>query len=236
MRAVVQQSEPLSFRNWKRLNTATPQNLKYNHLPGPIKDEIKQSLLQEQGYLCGYTLQRLSAISACHIEHIIPQTQSPSLALDYANMLACFPADGGARQYGFGAPLKAGTHVFLHHNFISPHYAGCEAHFCYQKTGAVTAVDTAAQETIEILRLNHPTLQEFRRSAIQTYGLSLRSRGLRSKQRPLSATAARRLAQQVLQPDAQGRLEPYCVALAQVALNYAEQEDKRSQRLRKHGS
>lgn len=29
-----------------------------------------------------------------------------------------------------------------------------------------------------------------------------------------------------------GRLEPFCVALSQIALKYADQEEKRSQRLR----
>lgn len=83
----------------------------------------------------------------------------------------------------------------------------------------------------------HDRLCELRRSAAQAWGLVLSPRGMRSSRRHLkSAAEARRFAAEVLQPDAQGQLEPFCVALSQIALKYAEQEEKRSQRLRSgHG-
>jgi hypothetical protein len=79
-------------------------------------------------------------------------------------------------------------------------------------------MDAAVQGTIDRVQLCHDRLCELRRSAAQAWGLVLSPRGMRSRRQLKSA--------------AEARLEPFCVALSQVALKYAEQEEKRSQRVR----
>ncbi len=231
MRHIVQGTEPLVLRKWKKDNAKTPQNLTYRAFPE--KDKVKEALLKEQGYLCAYTLRRLSSVEDCHIEHIQPQNVVPGLDLDYANMAACFPKDGGDTSYGYGAPVKGGQPVDLGDNFISPHQSGCEQRFSYAATGEITSVnnDPAVSSTISILKLDHPELAELRRAAMEAHGLSLRRGTSRRTSKPKSAAEARRFAQEVILPDGKGRLEPFCIALAQVALVYAEREEKRAQRM-----
>lgn len=77
-----------------------PQNLDYGNLPTPVKEAVKAALLVEQGYLCAYTLQRLAVASDCHIEHVEPPNAAPDKSLDYANMAACWPDNGGSVTRG----------------------------------------------------------------------------------------------------------------------------------------
>lgn len=180
----------------------------------------------------------VAVVNDCHFEHVEPQNAARGKSLDYANMVACWPANGGDKFSGYGAPVKDGAAVRLNVDFVSPHSPGCEARFVYEASGAVRPreADAAAQGTIDLVKLCHEQLCELRRRAAQASGIVISARGMRSQSRLKSAAAARRFAADVLQPDAQGRLEPFCVALSQIALKYAEQEEKRSQRLRSgHG-
>lgn len=50
------------------------------------KDDIKQALLLEQGYICAYCMRRIKK-EKMTIEHYIPQAADEGLALEYHNML-----------------------------------------------------------------------------------------------------------------------------------------------------
>ena len=239
MRFIAKQGTPPALKDWMReMRRDAPQNLSYGNLPTAVKDEVKQALLTEQGHLCAYTLRKLRSIGDCHIEHVEPQNAAPGKDLDYANMAACVPKDGGDTSVGYGAPTKAGQAVALNVDFVSPHMQGCSARFQFEANGDVRAApgDAAALGTISTLKLNHAELVDLRRSALQAHGLAVTVRTTRTTRQLKSAAEARRFAVEVLRPDASGQLEPYCVALAQVALAYADQEDARAQRLRgQHG-
>jgi uncharacterized protein (TIGR02646 family) len=232
VRSIIKLAQPAALRNWKLDNQDSPQNLTYQNLDSATKDQIKHHLLIEQGYLCAYTMLRLESVSSCHIEHIQAQTHAPQLSLEYTNMAACYPANGG-NPCGYGAPFKAGNAVVLNRNFVSPHGPNVNERFTFNTKGYVTAAegDEAAEQTISLLALNDKSLQELRAQALQAHGIGLHRNKLRTPRRTLSAAAARRFSQQILSPDANGYLEPFCVALSQAARQFAEQEEKRAARL-----
>ncbi|MFZ2302108.1 MAG: retron system putative HNH endonuclease [Gallionella sp.] len=235
MRSITQSAEPVDLTNWKQTMQSSPQNLNYDNLQSEEKDAIKASLLKEQGYLCAYTMLRLRDVSDCHIEHIQPQSATaPGIDLDYTNMVACFPKDGGNVTHGYGAPVKAGLSVTPNSNFVSPHSPNCEQRFLYSGKGHVCAAadDVAANQTIQTLRLNHNTLVDLRRRAIEAHGLTLRHSSARRPRALKSAAEARRFAAEVMQFGADNCLEPFCVALSQVALEYAAKEETRARRMR----
>lgn len=72
-----------------------PQSLAvYKKIPGAYydgytrKEEIRQKLLEEQGYLCAYCMRRIKSTSDVTIEHYIPQSKLDEImALNYKNML-----------------------------------------------------------------------------------------------------------------------------------------------------
>lgn len=239
MRTITQAPEPRSLREWKREQQRNaPQNLSYANLPTHINTDIKQALLKGQGHLCAYTQRRITAPSECHIEHVVPQNQAPDLSLDYHNMLACFPSNGGDTSPGYGAPIKSGTHVSLGVNFVSPYAAGCDVRFVFDHKGQIHSKtnDQAAQDTIDCLHLNHVQLVELRQRALSAHGLTLRTTDLRSRRGAprLTAKQATTLATTVLRADAQNQFEPFCNAISQVSAAYAKRELARSARMKNH--
>lgn len=74
--------EPSSLTEYKRLSNAT-----YQDFQG--KDDIRESLLKEQGFLCAYCMRRIS-IDKMRIEHWHPEHDlTEKERLDYGNMLGC---------------------------------------------------------------------------------------------------------------------------------------------------
>ncbi|MDD5385371.1 MAG: TIGR02646 family protein [Gallionella sp.] len=234
MRSIAKSAEPVELASWKQAMQTSLQNLNYDNLPSNVKDLVKAHLLKEQGYLCAYTMLRLHDVADCHIEHIRPQNDAPELDLDYSNMAACFPKNGGDVSHGYGAPVKAGIPITPNNNFVSPHSPNSELRFLYDTKGCVCAAagDAAANQTIQTLRLNHDTLVDLRSRAIEAHGLTLRRSSARSSRALKSAAEARRFAIEVMQFGTDGYLESFCVALSQAALDYANKEEARAQRMR----
>ncbi len=55
-----------------------------------IKQEIRDSLVKEQGYLCAYCMQRIEPNERqMRVEHWLCQANYPDKQLDYTNMLGC---------------------------------------------------------------------------------------------------------------------------------------------------
>jgi uncharacterized protein (TIGR02646 family) len=221
-------AEPPRLRRWKKANAQAPEQLRYANVPGPAREELRNRLLREQGYLCAYTMRRIETISDGHIEHISPQSRHPEKDVAYDNMLYCFP---GAQQTqcDFGALKKSGEDVTAA-NFVSPLDRACEARFSYGLSGeakATNAADAAALGTIGILNLNHKELVELRRSAVR--GLPL----FRKAAKAISAAKARRLVRDIMHADGAGHFEPFCIAVRHVAEAYAKQSESRADRVKR---
>ena len=222
MRYIVKQGEPHALRNWKRENRHTPENLHYEGGGFP-REAVREALLAEQHYLCAYTLRTLKSTADCHIEHLLPQSRGIAAeTIDYSNMLACYPAANTKTACGFGAQAKA-DYDPGRQPFCSPLRAEVERVLRFRENGEIEACSQDAAATIDVLRLNHPALVRDRRAAVQGW--------LRPGARPLSAAQARRLAEHIRRPDGSGRLSAYCEAVAQVAIKYAEREEKRAARM-----
>ncbi|MCK0505752.1 retron system putative HNH endonuclease [Aromatoleum anaerobium] len=216
--------EPRELLDWKRQNRASPQNLTYTGGGFP-REAVKHALMVEQHHLCAYTMRGLKSAADCHIEHVLPQARkNPEETIDYHNMLACYPGSNSKTVCEFGAHAK-GDYDPERGPFCSPLHKATPSKFRFSETGEVTGRDDVAQATIEVLRLNHPILVHDREAAIRG--------GLKpGRRRQFSAAAARRLAAEVRKPDFEGRLRPYCEAIAQAALKYADKEERKARRLR----
>lgn len=236
MRSIRKGHESRALIDWKRQNASTPENLHYEGGGFP-REAVRQSLLQEQFHLCAYTMKRLATVAecqmqghdtrqSCHIEHIKPQSRGvPAETIDYQNMVACFPPANHKTACDYGATFKA-DYDPGQSPFVSPLSVEVERQFAFDSRGVVQGVTPAGEATVRVLNLNHPSLVQARQSVIRGY-LEPRTG------KPLSAAQARRLSERVMQPDAENRLEPFCVAIASAARAYAERAERRSNRLRK---
>lgn len=205
MRSIKKGAEPRALIEWKRENRDTPHNLYYGKGSSFPSEAVRQALLKEQFHLCAYTLRRLPTAAqcrvkgqgtqfSCHIEHVLSQKHHKAQSVAYNNLVACYPSSQTKVACGYGAVEK------------------------------VEGLSPEAAQTIEVLKLNHPTLVNDRAAVIKG---RLKPRGT-----PVSAATARRMADEVDTPDAQHCLPEYCEALKQQAERHARQLEKRAARVR----
>lgn len=144
--------------------------------------DVEDNLFAEQGGICAYTGIRLGLQPAnssfqrprdvgFHIEHLTPQQHCEYGGdADYANMIACWPRPNiriepeyGARKKGNWPPPAEAE------SFVSPLRKDCSSRFEFNHRGEIKCSphDMAATETIRNLGLDHKSLVELRRKAIQ---------------------------------------------------------------------
>lgn len=234
MRSIKKGAEPRALIEWKRENRNTPHNLYYGKGSSFPSEAVRQALLKEQFHLCAYTLRRLPTATecqakgqgtqfSCHIEHVLAQTHHEADSIAYDNLVACYPSSQTKMACGYGAVEKADYDV-ARKPFVSPLSANVERQFRYSSDGYVEGLTPDAVATVEVLKLNHPTLVNDRAAVVRG---RLRPRGT-----PITAAAARRLADEVNSPDAQHCLPEYCQALKQQAERHAQRLEKYAARVR----
>lgn len=86
MRKITKQQEP---REWTE-HRSTP-GARYESKP-----ELRNSLLEEQGYICAYCMRRIPVADSnsnetMRIDHVLSRHNHPELQLRYTNMVACCP-------------------------------------------------------------------------------------------------------------------------------------------------
>ena len=228
MKFITKRKEPLRLRAWRRL-TKTFADASFDTHQFP-KDEVKRSLVDEQGGLCAYTMIRID-ISNSHIEHLKPRTISKGEGklhetTDYAgNLVACYPNTGLAETSAcpFGADFRKSN--WDSQLFVTPLDGTCENRFRFNTDGKVSVAesDSGARWTSETLNLNEPSLVELRRSEIRRHGLSLNAGTV------VTASEARRIAEDVCRKS-RGQFAEFCIAIRHAALDYASKLEKAQQR------
>jgi uncharacterized protein (TIGR02646 family) len=224
MRFIEKGPSPDALARWLAVDEGQ-ENLSYPNMPKAVKDSVRAALWREQFALCAYTMIRLETQAHCHIEHFVPQNpprgtpvRSEGDNVAYANMLACYPANwptGPKEQCGFGA-MRRGNEPLS----ISPLETRCETSFHYLSNGKVEGLDEDARRAVDVLNLNHSKLQHMRAAAFQGRGLRFAADDSFGDFDLLPPAEAFALAREVLQP-IDGMLAEFCVAIAQVAIDYA---------------
>lgn len=177
MKGIIKQREPKELIDFRLDNKNVKENLDYRNLGSKERIAIIKALLIEQGYLCAYTMKRIS-YSSSHIEHIKPESLCRKHMeegidtvsdLDYINMIACFPKDGMKAKMRYGAHKKDDWWINDGREFISPLSANCEDHFSFDMKGEISGETDSGKETINILKLDHKVLTADRKRAIDAF-------------------------------------------------------------------
>ncbi len=200
MRLIEKASEPASLARHRLTPGAT-----YDGLPTATKDEVRTSLVREQGYLCCYCMGRVrdDALNT-KIEHWAPR-RGNSLDLTYSNLLA---ACRGGEGLPFGCQhcdtRKGDRTIHVDPRAPSAH----PRRLRYLGDGRVTIDDPAMQLEIDaVLNLNTDRIVANRRDALTNYLETLRR--VRGSGSTWPRSALQRAVRELEQLDADGALIPY---------------------------
>ena len=220
MKHIKKSGSPHPYRVWCREVQGTNKE-DYREMTRGVKSVLLAALVREQGEICAYTMKRIDTDSS-HVEHVKPESlcrnDRRGSDLDFSNLIACFPRGGMPRLCRYGAQEKGDW--WDPTRFVSPLDHACERRFRFTRGGAIDArgADQAAQNTIRVLALDHPTLTEDRRRAIDEFIYGPDGSD------PLSRAKASRLRREVCSRSS-GRFIEFCVALRDALdehVNYIE--------------
>lgn len=169
------------------------------------KDELRACLLNEQGYICCYCMQRISA-EKMKIEHWQSQDKYSSLQLDYNNLLGACEGGQGSLSHLQHCDTKKGN-MEISINPLDNH-RNCEDVIKYLATGEIYSEDKSIdRELNEILNLNVDTLVENRKQVLEIAIKQLKSEYSKGD---WTAAILNKKIQQWSSKKKDGKYQPYC--------------------------
>jgi uncharacterized protein (TIGR02646 family) len=202
VRHILKGPEPQGLRRYR----LTPQSA-YGNLPREVKDEIREQLAREQGFLCCYCMQRIRAESdAMKIEHWASQT-APSTShrqLEWKNLLGACCGNEGRPPRDQHCDTRKGEAPLT----VNPTEERCEQLVRFLPDGTVESDNPAVQKDLtQTLNLNYVRLKNNRRAVLDSLRESM------EREYPgatWSKEAMERELAKLQQPDSHGRLSEYC--------------------------
>jgi len=134
-----------------------------------VKDALRETLLKEQGYICGYCGSRIDDAHSV-IEHVKCRSNYPYLQLEYMNMICSCYGGQNMRSKNPRHPLHCDAHKGNQDIPVSPLDSWCGDLFVYDDIGGIHDNNSAdADTTIIVLNLNNAKLKNRRKAAIEAY-------------------------------------------------------------------
>jgi len=199
VRAINKGEEPSVLTEYR-----TGQNTEYN---GPeftrVKERLRESLLEEQGHLCAYCMQRIT-ITTMKVEHWHCQSRYPGEQLQYQNLLACCKGNESEKPGKQHCDTRKGDVDILYNPANPEHHNRLQIRF--EGDGTIRSDDTVFDDQINcILNLNYSRLQRNRKEVIASV-----HKGLNRNSETRPNAEIRRLIEKWNTPDACGHLREYC--------------------------
>ena len=163
MRFIKKQQQPQSLIEAKK----TVPLPKYDDLDTHVKIDIRISLLEEQGHICCYCMQRIE-IDKMKIEHYQSQSDFPKLQLEFKNMLAACEGEilteKGIILHCDSAKGKKNLDFLNPNSKVKKHIL---QNLKYTASGEIISTDQEVQKELEeILNLNQEQLRVMRKGVI----------------------------------------------------------------------
>lgn len=170
-------------------------------------DDLRNTLLKDQGYICAYCMRRIPAkdnntSETSHIEHLKPQTAlSREGKMDFRNMVICCPGAMASTE-----PQM--THCDRHKAETSISFSPLDQNFIntlsYKTDGSIVSSNEVFENEINsILNLNIPMLKQNRKEARNT---AIKMLGKNN----WGKAELEKILQRYSSKDADGKLTEYC--------------------------
>lgn len=227
MKHIVKENSPeaQAFEAWKQTWELTKQDLINNSqlqeqkkviwekLSGSDKQNVKLSLLQEQGFICCYCQRPIALDKNTIIEHFNARSTNPEQMFDYENMFACCDGGDSDRTNKIRTPVYCGAKKDDKSLPISPLDANCENHFKYIKEDSpdkdnkpLVIIESDTKEgksAIRILNLDNKFLNKRRGEFIDGFIQGISKEEIEESLLKIKQKQDR-------------KFEPFCVALEQI--------------------
>ncbi|WP_273837818.1 retron system putative HNH endonuclease [Providencia rettgeri] len=180
MKQITKSKQPKSLTKYKKIADAKYDGDTSFTL---VKQDIKNSLLEEQGYLCAYCMRRIS-YDEMKVEHFLPQSTCKSEQLNYKNLLGCCIGGEvkGESKKNHTCDTKKGNDMILYSPSLPKDKI--DSIIFYSSTGLVQSRNEQYDiEINKILNLNYSRYVSNRKLAIEAVEQELSRRdGTRSKE------------------------------------------------------
>ena len=141
---IKKKSEPHSLTIYKKTINAS-----FDNQPSKVKEDLRKSLLEEQGYICAYCMKRIEESADIKIEHY--EARNSTNELSYKNLLAVCKGNEGSSKERQTCDTKKGNRV-LH---INPQKVGDISTIFFTRNGEVKSTNLLFQKDLdEVLNLN----------------------------------------------------------------------------------
>jgi uncharacterized protein (TIGR02646 family) len=201
MRHIRKGQEPPGLLKYRQETGATYDD------PRNPKDEIREQLVREQGYLCCYCMKRITTdLRGMKIEHWAPQgdPSASHLQLDWKNLLGACKGNEGARWQDQHCDTRKGNA----HLTLNPTDPSCELHVRYLGDGTIKSDDQAIDADLNhTLNLNHACLTNNRKAVLDALVAAMRRK---YSNKPWPEDALKREITALQQFNSEGKLEEYC--------------------------
>lgn len=176
----------------------------YDDADSTVKNDIRTSLLSEQGFLCAYCMERIS-LETMKIEHWACQSapQSSALQLTYSNLLGCCKGNEGQRFKFQTCDTRKGNSPLLY----SPSNSNdrIESKVNFRPNGEIYSSNiNFDQELNVVLNLNLPRMVTNRSSVIEAI-----RKVLHKKKRTMTRQQLINLIGHVSARDSDNKLKPF---------------------------
>ncbi len=221
MKQIVKNAEPNSL-----LQHRASQFANFDNIPLATKEELRQSLLSEQGYICCYCMKRIPEHTSPYmkVEHYKCQDNFGALQLTYTNLIgACTGNEGQPKIKQTCDTKKGNSELTISPNSTLPI---CETLFKYNAEGEISSITDNAdinRQLNEVLNLNMQTLKDGRREIY----LQVQGRVIQESKKSNKASFVKFLEQEKAKwlERTENKHRPYC----SVALYYLTKKIKSNQ-------
>lgn len=209
MKQITKLQEPNSL-----LQHRAQQFANFDNIPNATKEELKQSLLLEQGHICCYCMRRIPEKSSPYmkVEHYKCQDHFQGLQLDYRNLFgACAGNEGQPKKLQTCDTKKANENLTINPINTNP---SCETLFKFNSEGEMSSIsdDEAVNRQINvILNLNMQSLKDARKEVYYAVQERVRAESKRTKKDKSAFLRFLNHELKVWQNKTDGKYKPYCL-------------------------
>lgn len=200
MKQIIKTKEPRSLTNYRAsISKNDLQNLeKFDDLSTQAKDDLRNNLLNEQGYVCCYCMRRVEFDNS-KIEHFKPRSFLRGQQLEYSNLfIACLGGEGGKKGEQH-CDTKKGNDELKHIDLLTT----IENDIEYYKDGFIFSTNININDELNrVLNLNYKILQDNRKEALEQLMIDLKKLGF-------SIPNLRRTIEKYQNRNSKGKYRPY---------------------------